>query len=185
VTERGAHRNAGEGDHHRPQHRPPPGAQLDLLALVRDLELTTIAALHDFDAWARALGKDPGSDLRWSTDDLVEFFVAAWETATELLPRLALDDPTTRGRWSAVPKVELWVGADYQHHQSGAQPMLTDVLDLTSFGPSGHRGQRSELFVSLSSVPGLDEQSRRNRARLALVDMAHRYGFIQVRESTF
>jgi hypothetical protein len=130
------------------------------------------------------LGTELASDLRWSTDDLVEFFVAAWETATELLTRLALDDPTTRGRWTAVPQVELWVGTD-QHHQSGAQLMLADVLDLTPFGPSGHRGQRSELFVSLSTVPGVDEQSRRSRARSALVDMAHRYGFMQVRESTF
>ncbi|MEV7099302.1 hypothetical protein AB0M80_41400 [Amycolatopsis sp. NPDC051045] len=137
-----------------------------------------------FDAWARALGVEPGSGLRWSGDDLLEFFVAAWETATELLPRLVLD-PVTPRRWSAVPHVELWVGTDRSHNQPETRLMLEDVLDLDSFGATGHRAQLSELFVSLPAVPGLDAESRRRRARSALVDMAHRYGFMGVRESSF
>jgi hypothetical protein len=141
--------------------------------------------IESFDAWGRALQADPTADLRWSGRDLFEFFVAAWETATELLPEIASADPATRRRWSAVPHIELWIGSDQRHDQSGAQPLLGDVLDLDSFGASGRRGQLSELFVSLPSVPWLDAETRRSRARSALVDMAHRFGFMEVRENRF
>ncbi|WP_157494138.1 helix-turn-helix domain-containing protein [Kutzneria sp. 744] len=140
--------------------------------------------IGDFGAWARAIGADPTADLRWSVKDLFEFFVAAWETATDFVPRFAVECPTKRRRWSAVPHVELCIGTNYRHSEPESPPPLNDVLDMTPFGPGGYHNQ-TELFVSLPSVPGLDADTRRGRARSALVDMAHRYGFIQVRESSF
>ncbi|MGW4527850.1 RNA-binding domain-containing protein [Amycolatopsis sp. NPDC004378] len=142
--------------------------------------------VENFDAWARALHADPRPDLRWTTDDLLEFFVAAWETATELLPRLIRQSPATESRWTGVPLVEFSVRTEQRHDQAGSQLVLRDVLDLEPFGPNGKRGgELSELFVSLPAVPGLAAETRRSRARSALVDMAHSFGFMQVRADTF
>jgi hypothetical protein len=157
----------------------PPAAMSSVVVTCAEVRI------DDFAAWAKALGAEPSADLRWSAEDLLEFFVAAWETATELLPRLAVEDPTKRRRWNAVPQVELWIGTDQPSSGSGAQLVLADVLDLVSLGPSGQPGQRTELLVSLPSVPGLDADTRRGRARSALVDMAHRFGFMNARETSF
>ncbi len=144
--------------------------------------------IENFDAWARAL-HDPVTDLRWSVDDLVDFFVAAWDTATELLPRLidaGGNGFSRRGQWGGVPQVELSINVESRHdHQADRQLVLADVLDLESLGPSDRRDQLTELFVSVPSVPGLDADSRRRLLRSVLVEMAHRYGFMQVRENTF
>lgn len=143
--------------------------------------------VQNFDAWARAL-HDPVPDLRWSVDDMVEFFVTAWDAATELLPRLVEDlgDRATAGRWGGVPRVELSISAEGRRiHQPDDQLVLADVLDLTRFGSGDGRGPLTKLFVSVSAAPGLDAESRRHLIRSALAEMAHRYGFMQVRESTF
>ncbi|WP_236793848.1 hypothetical protein [Amycolatopsis sp. GM8] len=141
--------------------------------------------VENFDAWARALHADPRPDLRWTADDLLEFFVAAWETATELLPRL-IRNPAAASRWSGAPLVEFSVCTEQRHDQAGGQLVLRDVLDLEPFGPNGKRGgELPGLLVSLPTVPGLAADTRRRRARSALVDMAHSYGFMQVREDTF
>ncbi|MFI6029445.1 hypothetical protein [Amycolatopsis magusensis] len=141
--------------------------------------------VENFDAWSRALHA-PVPDLRWSIDDLVEFFVAAWDTATEFLPRMAGDGSSASGRWSGVPQIELSIGAESRHdHEAGDQLMLADVLDLEPFGAGDRRDQLTELFVSVTSAPGLCADSRRRLIRSMLVEMAHRYGFMQVREDTF
>ncbi|WP_053732466.1 hypothetical protein [Nocardia sp. NRRL S-836] len=144
--------------------------------------------VENFDAWAKAL-RDPVSDLLWSVDDLVEFFVAAWDTATELLPQLidgVENGSSTRVRWGGVPQVELSIGAESRHDQpTGEQLVLADVLDLDPLGPSDRRDQLTGLFVSVPSVPGLEADSRRRVLRSVLVEMAHRFGFMQVREDTF
>jgi hypothetical protein len=141
--------------------------------------------VENFDAWSRALHA-PMSDLRWSIDDLVEFFVAAWDTATELLPRMVRDRSSASGQWSGVPQIELSIGAESRHdHRAGDQLMLADVLDLEPFGPGDRRGQLTDLFVAVPAAPGLDADSRRRRIRSVLVEMAHRYGFMRVREDTF
>ncbi|MBB4908875.1 hypothetical protein [Actinophytocola algeriensis] len=103
----------------------------------------------------------------------------------ELLPRPIRGDASPRARWAGMPQIELWVSAGQRHDQPGTQLALADVLDLEPFGPSGGRSQLSELFVSLPSAPGLDEETRRSRARATLLEMAHRYGFTQVRENSF
>jgi len=150
-------------------------------------ELVTCAELRidNFEDWSTALGNGSAVDLRWSMEELLEFFVAAWDTSTELVPRLVLEDLTARRRWTAVPQVDLWIGVDTDHAQAGAQPLLGDVLKLDSLGESGRRGQLSQMSVSLSAVPGLDTASKRHRARSALVTMAHSFGFMDARESSF
>lgn len=144
--------------------------------------------VENFDAWSRVLD-DPAADLRWSVDDLVEFFVAAWDTATELLPQLidgAEDGSPASPRWAGVPRVELSIGTESRHdQQAGEQLVLANVFDLEPFGPSDRRDQLTELFVAVHSAPGLDADSRRRLVRSVLVEMAHRYGFMQVRDRTF
>jgi len=160
----------------------PPASRTSAVITCAELRV------ENFEAWARAL-RDPVPDLRWSADDMVEFFVAAWDTATELLPHLidnAGHDIAMPGRWAGVPYVELSVGAESRHDiQAGEQRVLADVLDLERFGPSDRRDQLTELFVSVPSVPGLDADARRSLVRDVLVEMAHRYGFMEVRASTF
>jgi hypothetical protein len=140
--------------------------------------------IESFDAWASALAADPRADLRWSVTDMFEFFVAAWETATLMLPRLVIDAPSAAGLWAGVPRVDLWVVSE-RRDQSGKQAVLADVLNLKLLGRRGSHGDPSELFVSLASVPRLDDETRRSLARSALVTMAHNHGFMRVREDSF
>lgn len=144
--------------------------------------------VENFDAWFKVLD-DPAIDLRWSVDELGEFFVAAWDTATELLPQLiagAEDGSPASRRWAGVPYIELSIGAESRHGQQAAdQLVLANVLDLEPFGAGDRRDQLIELFVSVPSAPGLDAESRLRLVRSVLVEMAHRRGFMQVRDHTF
>ncbi|MCS7478744.1 RNA-binding domain-containing protein [Umezawaea endophytica] len=199
VWEAGPHDTTKDGFSYSSEISAPDGRRALAAEVMMALPSATSSAvvtcaevrIENFDVWSSALGVDPTSDLRWSVDDLFEFFLAAWETATELLPRLAAQDPATRHLWSDVPKVELLVSINERHNQPdplslpGPPLLLDDVLNLDSFGPSGRRGEPCELFVSLPSTSRLDPASRRSQARSALVEMAHHYGFMQVREDFF
>ncbi|OXM43787.1 hypothetical protein CFP75_37060 [Amycolatopsis alba DSM 44262] len=148
----------------------------------------TEVRVENFGAWDKAIGY-PEQDLRWPMDELIEFFVAAWDIATDLLPQLidgVTNGASTRFHWAGVPQVELSIGVESRHDQQATyQLVLADVLDLAALGPTDRPDQLTELFVSVSSVPGMDAESRRRLIRLALVEMAHRFGFMQVRENTF
>jgi hypothetical protein len=144
--------------------------------------------VENFGAWSRALN-DPVTDLRWSVDELVDFFGAAWITAAELLPHL-IDAGghglMLRSFWAGVPRMELSITAESpHHHEPGRQPLLSDVLNLDPLGQSDRRDQLTELFVSVPSAPGLHPDARHHLIRSALVEMAHSYGFMQVQEETF
>ncbi|WP_410566720.1 hypothetical protein [Amycolatopsis sp. cmx-4-61] len=101
--------------------------------------------VENFGAWARALD-DPVTDLRWSVDEVVKFFGAAWVTAAELLPQLIDADGhglMPRSFWTGVPRMELSITAESpHHHEPGRQALLSDVLDLD---PLGHSDRRDQL----------------------------------------
>ena len=100
--------------------------------------------------------------------------------------QFATNPAAAESRWSGAPVVEFSVCTEPRHDQAGGQLGLRDVVDLDPCGPNGKRGgDLSGLFASLPAVPGLAADTRRRRARAALVDMAHSHGFMQVREDTF
>jgi hypothetical protein len=92
----------------------------------------------DLALWAGALaasGAPPRPDLRLSPEDVAEFFIVAWQTATEQLAAVVTDDATAL-LWADPPTVELRLTAEGPFDATPLpQPMLDEFgVDLRGAG---------------------------------------------------
>jgi hypothetical protein len=138
-------------------------------------------------AWAEALaasGAPIGQDVRLSLEDVAEFFIVAWQTATERLASVVTDDAPAMP-WADPPTVELRLSAERRFDTNPApQPMLAEYIDMSPLGHSD-RGQVPEMAVTIIAPPRLDPSDRRTRTREALVYMAQQFGFIEASADQF
>lgn len=142
--------------------------------------------VEDFTAWAQALNVDSThADLRLTIEDLEEFFIAAWTTATEWLPPVAMDEPTRTRRWRAAPRIELWIANDDEWATWDGPQLIRAFVDLTAFGDSDRTDHLTEMMIAVPALPTLEPDVRRRMAHQALIDMAQRFGFVTVADDSF
>ncbi|MFB7375899.1 hypothetical protein [Kitasatospora purpeofusca] len=126
---------------------------------------------------ARALW--PGRTLL--VEEVEETLLAAWRTATGVLPSTVVDTSTPRP-WSQPPTVLLQIATGSAH--GTATPPLDLLVDLAPFGDSD-RAPLTEMSVTVSADPQLTEEERRLLLRRALVRMAQAFGYIDAAEDRF
>jgi hypothetical protein len=134
--------------------------------------------IHDLDAWVEAGSGTPARlDPRLSPGEAVEFFVVAWQTAAEVLPRAVTTD-TDGVLWTSPPAVDLRLIAEGRFDNvPQPQPVLDDYIDLDPLGQSD-RGQLREMTVCVTAPPVLDRAVRESYTREALAYMAQQFGFL-------
>jgi hypothetical protein len=142
--------------------------------------------IEDITVWGEALAARTAIplDLRLSVGELFEFFAAAWQMATEVLPTSATDKLPEELPWAAVPSVELRVTVEHRHDAPGDPLQLDDLVDLAAFGTSD-RSQLREMAVTITAPPQLDRSARRLLTRRGMVHMAQLFGFLEAAEDRF
>jgi hypothetical protein len=105
-----------------------------MLALPNSMSSAIVACaelrVNDAATWADALKEAGGFDnarVRLSLDEVFEFFIVAWQTATEDLPALLVPDGFSRP-WAGPPTVELRMTAEQQHDATRQAPRLPDLV---------------------------------------------------------
>lgn len=151
-----------------------PNAMNSAVATCAELRLPDLAAWADALATANAPAR---RDLRLSVQEVAEFLITAWQTATETLPAVVSRD--IQGMlWAYPPTVELRLTAEHDPGiTSGQQPTLSDYIDLSPLGVSD-RGQVPVMAVTITAPPVLDGSKRRAHAAEALAYMAQQFGFL-------
>jgi hypothetical protein len=145
-----------------------------------DSSVVTCAELRiaDLAAWADALHLPITDDLRLSLEEVTEFFMVVWQTATEQLARVVTSAPEAM-RWAPSLVVELRLTAERPFDTSPApQPILDEYVDINPLGRSD-RAQIPEMAVTITAPPLLSQDERRALTRKALAHMAQQFGFIE------
>ena len=112
------------------------------------------------------------ADPRITANEIVEWWTAAWDTATVTVPGALVPDPE-RAPLLAPPTVELHVETD---------GLLLDVLDLSVFGTSEGQAGR-EGAVTVVAPIGFGRDERWAWAAKALTRLARAWGFVDADES--
>jgi hypothetical protein len=130
--------------------------------------------------WGEAIehkGARLRDDLRLSVGDVVEFLTVAWQTATEILPRVVTDNPGAM-TWAGPPAVNLRLEAEDRYDNVPHPiPTLDDYVDLTPLGQSD-RGQLREMSVTVTAPLQLDDAARRRLTSEAILYTARQFGFL-------
>jgi hypothetical protein len=143
--------------------------------------------VEDFAIWSDALDLTSAPSVgpawpRLTVDDLFWIFVAAWHTATEVLPAVVDADPATVPP-AGPPVVELRVSAEHSYGAApGQQPLLSDLVDLTAWG-SSDRDRLTEMSVTVTAPTHLEPDDRQILTRQAMVYMAEAFGFLNASET--
>ncbi|WP_030396118.1 ATP-binding protein [Kitasatospora purpeofusca] len=116
-----------------------------------------------------------------SLEEVEETLLAAWRTATEVLPS-AVGDTNAPRPWSQPPTVLLQIATGSPH--GTAAPSLDRFVDLAPFG-SSDRAPLTEMSVTITADPQLTDGKRRLLLRRALVRMAQAFGYIDAAEDRF
>lgn len=134
--------------------------------------------IQDTDAWAAAL--PPGASTKLTLEEMASVLLAAWETAAEVLPAAVCE--ATMMRWAGPPTVELRMSAEGPHDQP--RPALDTLIDFGEVGPTD-RNSLSEMAVTITVSPMLEDTERRKVLRRALVRMLGRFGYFEADEHLF
>jgi hypothetical protein len=132
--------------------------------------------INDTSLWAATLQEAGGPDAlppRLSLDEVVEFFVAAWQTATEELPALLVPDPYNRP-WTAPPTVELRMTAEQQHEPARRAPRLPDLIEFAELDELSN-DHLAEMAVTVTAPPRLTDSERRNLTEQAMTYMGESF----------
>lgn len=147
-----------------------------------ELAIVTCAELRIEDAanWAKAL-HDAGKradqpKLQVTLEELFEFFIAASQTATEVLPALITPDPRT-APWAWPPQVELRLTAERQLDAQHPSPSLTDLVDFTAFGDRTVDDRLNEMTVTIAAPPQMTIEARRDLVRCGMAHMGQAFGY--------
>ncbi|MEU0213920.1 RNA-binding domain-containing protein [Streptomyces sp. NPDC006265] len=147
-----------------------------LLALPTAMESTVVACadvlIENPEAWAAALG--PDWDTQLGLDEVQAVLLAAWETASELLPDV-VGDPAGLS-WAAPPTAELRMSCE-QPADNGVLPVLDTFLDLAPLG-TNDSGPRSQMAVTITAAPAMVRAERQRLLREALAHMANAFGYV-------
>jgi hypothetical protein len=141
----------------------------------------------DLDSWVSAAATSAVPtlpDFRLSTQEVADFFIAAWQTATEFLPR-GVADEADRLTWAYPPSVDLRIVSEHRiDGEKYPTRFLDDYIDLTPLGWSD-RGQIREMAVTVTAPLAPDATQRRDLTRQALTYMAEHHGFLDVTDWLF
>jgi hypothetical protein len=192
---RGPNRNALDALSYSAEITAPDGRSALLAEVMMALPNTMNSAaatcaelrLPDLAVWADALaaaGAPTRQDMRLSVQEVAEFLITAWQTATETLPAVVAED--IQGMlWAYPPTVELRLTAEHDPGTTSVQqPTLSDYIDLSPLGASD-RGQVPEMAVTITAPPVLDGSDRRTYAAEALAYMAQQCGFLDATAGCF
>ncbi|MEU6231156.1 alpha/beta fold hydrolase [Streptomyces sp. NPDC047042] len=150
-----------------------------MAALPGALQSSTVTCaevtIQEAAAWAAVL--PTGASTKLSLKEVASVLLAAWETAAEVLPT-AICDATTM-RWAGPPTVELRMSAEGPHDQPRAN--LDTLIDLGEVGPTD-RNSLSEMAVTITVSPMVEDTERRQVLRRALVRMLRRFGYFEADE---
>ncbi|MFE6055646.1 RNA-binding domain-containing protein [Kitasatospora sp. NPDC056446] len=186
----GPHRNAADAVSYSSTGHSRDGAELTtavMLALPNAMDSAVVSCaevrLEDAAAppSAPAEARAPRSDRTLSVEEVEETLLAAWRTATEVLPD-AVGDTSAPRPWSQPPTVLLQIATGSAH--GTAPPSLDRFVDLAPFG-SSDRAPLTEMSVTVTADPQLTEEERRLLLRRALVRMAQAFGYIDTAEDRF
>jgi hypothetical protein len=107
-------------------------------------------------------------------DELLAFFVAAWQTATEVLPAVLHPSPWDNV-WTQPPKVELRLSAEQPRRSGGL--LLPDLIDFSPFGNAPDQ-DAPVMSCTITAPPRLPEETRREWTGRALVNMGLAAGYL-------
>jgi hypothetical protein len=152
----------------------PDGRQSAILTFV-DLRI-------NLGPWAEALGaagqvEHRARDLRITIPDLVEFYVAAWNTATMIAPLGVVEDPLAMSP-AGRPRVEFQFEVSPYHHSPSPNLRLEDVFDLSLLGAPTNDLHRREGGFGIVAPLDVPRDQRRTLIEDQLVGLAQAWGFI-------
>jgi hypothetical protein len=119
--------------------------------------------------------RDQAKDLRLTVEDLVEFFLVAWPTATLAAPRAALPSEVLETALAGAPRVEFRIDVNPSGRKERYR--TEDVLDLSAFGAPTRQISTQGGF-GVTAPLDLPRDVRRRLLVQGLTDMAQAWGFI-------
>jgi hypothetical protein len=168
-----------------------PGLESEvMLALPNSMSSAIVACaelrVNDAGAWADALKEAGGfenADPRLSLDEVFEFFIVAWQTATEELPELLVPDAFSRP-WAGPPTVELRMTTEQQHDATRQAPRLPDLIDFTPFGEPPN-DQLFEMAVTVTAPPRLPDKKRQRLTQQAMIHLGESFDLPDASAASF
>ncbi|WP_459712010.1 hypothetical protein [Actinophytocola sp. KF-1] len=145
-----------------------PGVMSDAVVTCAELRVEDIAA------WADALDDTRRTAAPLTVGELIEFFVAAWHTATDVLPTV-LDPSPWGNHWTQPPKVELRLSAE-RSRQFG-RLLLPDLIDFTPFGTAPDQDVQT-MSCTITAAPRRSPEDRRAQTSRALMNMGLAAGYL-------
>lgn len=140
--------------------------------------------VEDSTVWAESLRSQDsltsGEGLRLSLAELCMFLTVAWQTTTEILPKLIASDPI-RTPWAGAPTVELQLSTEHRH-DTGIPRLLRDMVDLAPFGDTD-RDQLTAMAVTITTPMRMAHAARTKLTRQAVAHMGRDFGFLDATEA--
>ncbi len=135
---------------------------------------------NDVAAWKAAIADlgdgGPSEVMPLDLAEIGKLFAAAWHTAAEQLPGLALPDRAD-ALWAAVPVVEFRVTAEHQADSPGPHPALADYVDFRPFGQTD-RDQVDHMAVTVTAPAIKPIEEKTGWTHVALVHMCQGFGYV-------
>ncbi len=123
---------------------------------------------------------DTSADLRLSVGEMIEVFMAAWDTATLVIPKALVEDPIAVPlAWP--PRAEMYMRA-CEKRVDGV-PQYQELPQFVDFSPLGQAtgSQLRDGGITVTAPLGLGKDERRSLVVQAVARMAAgQWGFIEV-----
>lgn len=158
------------------------GVMIQLADGLRTLSMTTCVDMQVnlgpwrdvLDTSARA-ARDQSGDFRLTVEDLVDFFLVAWPTATIAAPCAALSTDVLATELAGAPRVEFRIDVNPAGRKERCR--TEDVLDLSAFGGPTRQISTQGGF-GVTAPLDLPHDERRGLLVQGLTDLAQAWGFI-------
>lgn len=120
---------------------------------------------------------DQARDLRLTVEDLIEFFLVAWPTATLAAPRAALSTAVLETELAGAPRVEFRFDINPSGRTRNERWRTEDVLDLSAFGAPTRQISTQGGF-GVTAPLNLPRDVHRSLVVQGLTDLGQAWGFI-------
>lgn len=130
---------------------------------------------HDLLDTSTGDARDQARDLRLTVEDLVDFFLVAWPTATIAAPCAALSTDVLAADLVGAPRVEFRIDVNPSGKKERCR--TEDVLDLSAFGAPTRQISTQGGF-GVTAPLDLPHDVRRRLLVQGLTDLAQAWGFI-------
>ena len=149
---------------------------------MRAVIMTGVELQIDFTEWSLAIESGASAEIGplITLREVLDFFVAAWNAATAIVPLGLMRDPQ-EVPLAGTPKVEFYL--ESTSRETGTPDShLDSFIDISAFGEPPNTGW-SHMSTAIIAPLKFDESARRVWVTRALVSMANRFGFIDAEES--